>query len=264
MSSNGKFAGKARLNRRDLSWLFGKKTRRPDKESWDLYEFVCNVMAGHGWRMRGFWEFTEFCKSFGFGSNTPSIWRKWYAQFQAQPQDGEQCFPVCEKRGDAIVWTWFKNSMRIAEWVPIQEDCPITMKLVPFKNGYFKAVPISEEEEDQEMSTEPELQWDPDAPDEGTCFQAYLPTDNFQLTVAKLLTLSGQTVPEHGMLDKSTFDLMGTWRGQPFSLYDYKYDGEIHIGGSKELDVPGLSEALFAGLNGVEGTPYKAVYHNFE
>ena len=142
MSSNGKFAGNGLLKRGDLNWLFGKKVGRSDKECWALTDFVVNTMAGHGWRMRSLFELFEFCKSYGFVGNR--MFRMWYIQANQNEDQtvDERNWPVCEKRGDSVVWTWFQNSMRIADWVPITDECPITKKLVPFKNGYLKAVNI--------------------------------------------------------------------------------------------------------------------------
>ena len=146
MSSHGKFAGKGPFNRRELNWLFGKKVRRPDKECWELTDFVTNTVSGMGWRMRSFGELCEFATDYGFATTIFRSFRKWYAQ--ANHQEGqtvdEKNWPVCERRGDAVVWTWFKHSMQVADWVPITDDCPFTKTLVPFKNGYFKAVPIEE------------------------------------------------------------------------------------------------------------------------
>ena len=257
MSSHGKFAGKGPLTRGQLNWLFGRKVGRPDKECWALTNFVVNTMSGHGWRMRHISELCEFSKEYGFSQRTHVMWRKWYAQANHQEgQTVEECaWPVCERRGDAVVWTWFKHSMQVADWVPITDDCPFTKTLVPFKNGYFKAVPIEE----------PHIQWDAAADARGTCFQAYFPTDNFQETVAKLITASGQQdsfANEQGC--KCTIDFMGTWRGQPFTLYDYKFDECVHIGGREQLDVQGLCAELEKVLEPVVPTPYKTYVHSFE
>ena len=37
---------------------------------------------------------------------------------------------------------WFKQSMLVSEWMPVDQPCPITKMLVPFKNGFYKSVPI--------------------------------------------------------------------------------------------------------------------------
>ena len=39
---------------------------------------------------------------------------------------------------------------------------------------------------------------------------------------------------------KSTFNLLGTYKGEPFVIYDWKQDGMIHIGGSGSLKLDEL------------------------
>ena len=56
----------------------------------------------------------------------------------------------------------------------------------------------------------------------------------FDETVGRIITLTGQK-PERG--DKVEFDFVGTYKGHAFTLYDYKCDGQIHIGGTRETAV---------------------------
>ena len=145
-----KFAGNAPLGRRDLNQMFGAVLARPDDQCWELMAFVDNVMAGMGWRVRSHRDVCAFAQEFGV--NRFVCFRKWYEQSDHQPGQtvDEKLWPVCEKVEDGGRWTWYKNSMRLAEWVPttlnMQDwvECPVTKKLVPFKNGYFKAVPLEE------------------------------------------------------------------------------------------------------------------------
>ena len=130
-----KYAGNGRLNRRYLSWLFGKKTGRPDDECWKLERFVHDTLAGNGWRCRGFDDLMDFMRAFGV--NYPN-WPVWLA---GSDKDADR-WAVMEKQGDVHMWAWFEKSMRIGEWTAMNEDCAVTMRLVPFKNGFFKAEPL--------------------------------------------------------------------------------------------------------------------------
>ena len=47
-----------------------------------------------------------------------------------------------EKREENVVVAWFQKSMLISDWVPVGEPCPFTKKIVPWKNGWFKSVPL--------------------------------------------------------------------------------------------------------------------------
>ena len=40
-----------------------------------------------------------------------------------------------EKQCDTMVWTWFKNSRQMGDWVPLGEPCPIVYKLVAREDG---------------------------------------------------------------------------------------------------------------------------------
>lgn len=94
----------------------------------------------------------------------------------------------------------------------------------------------------------------------GTSLQGYL--DNvpwsFEETVARLLTLTNQPAQEQGDQEKVSVEFLGTYKGKVFTLYDYKEDFQIHIGGKSDLDVEGLREELLRQLETVEPTPYRA------
>jgi hypothetical protein len=101
------------------------------------------------------------------------------------------------------------------------------------------------------------LAWDADVEIAGTSFRGFLSLGElgFQETVARLITLSGQTPVGSGD-GKTTVEFAGTFRGKAFSLYDYRGDQELHIGGGPALNVDALREALTAALKGVQPTPY--------
>ena len=80
---------------------------------------------------------------------------------------------------------------------------------------------------------------------------------SFEETVARLVTASGQPINSFDEY-KSSVNFVGTFEGQRFTLYDYKEDRAIHIGGNDELDISNLVVALTDALNLVEPTPYKA------
>jgi|SRR5882672_4665549 len=80
---------------------------------------------------------------------------------------------------------------------------------------------------------------------------------SFEETVARLITASGQVAAscdEH----KTSVEFLGRFEGQPFALYDYKEDREIHIGGQDGLNVAGLVKELLSELEAVQPTEYSA------
>ena len=92
-----------------------------------------------------------------------------------------------------------------------------------------------------------------------TYLRGYLDSPfSFEETVARLITLSGQDPTADTDQYKVSVEFVGLFNGHKFSLYDYKEDREIHIGGNDELDVEGLTKALLSGLATVEPTPYQA------
>lgn len=73
------------------------------------------------------------------------------------------------------------------------------------------------------------------------------PTWGFEDIVARLITLgkrNGQDIFKQTDEEKCMFELEGTYKGEVFTLYDYKGNGGVNIGGTDRLDVIGLSNAL--------------------
>lgn len=107
-----------------------------------------------------------------------------------------------------------------------------------------------------------ELQWDVDADINGTSLCGYFNSGRpFTLTVAYLKAASGQDPTAAGDGYKVSVEFTGTFKGEPFSLYDYKGDDQIHIGGRPTLDVPGLELALTAAIEQVQPAEYTATRH---
>lgn len=97
----------------------------------------------------------------------------------------------------------------------------------------------------------------------GTSLRGYL--DNvplpFTSIVARLKTLSGQEPAEGGDAYKVSVEFKGTFNGHVFTLYDYKGDDTIHIGGHGGLDVDGLKSELAERLRVTQPSPYEARRH---
>jgi hypothetical protein len=95
----------------------------------------------------------------------------------------------------------------------------------------------------------------------GTYFRAYLPlVGTFEETIARLLTLSGLTIEQardNGDHDKVSVEFAGTYKGAVFTLYDYKEDMEVHIGGHGVLDVDNLIPELLLQLQDTTPTPFE-------
>ena len=134
-----KYAGNGRLDRRLLNRCFGQKNARPDAECWDLEAFVVNTMSGCGWDCRSGYDLLMFCKEFDITLYArPNIWFRWFAG--SAPKEDK--WAVVEKRDGVPMWCWFQKSMMLGEWVTLDQDCVVTKKIVPFKNGFFKTVPL--------------------------------------------------------------------------------------------------------------------------
>lgn len=96
----------------------------------------------------------------------------------------------------------------------------------------------------------------------GTSLQGYLDSPyGFEETVARLKALSGQDPTEGGDGYKVSVEFVGQFNGQPFTLYDYKGDNEIHIGGRDKRFVPALQKALVAAMASVVPAAYTATLH---
>jgi hypothetical protein len=94
-------------------------------------------MSGCGWDLKYFGDLCSFMKEFGVG---PVHFRNWFAAHNEE----DPTWVVIEKQSGETVWSWFHKGLQVGEWVPVGEPCPVTKKLIPTKNGYFKVVPIEE------------------------------------------------------------------------------------------------------------------------
>ena len=160
MSTSTKYAGNYRMTRTILNRIFGKKTKRPDAECIEKDNFAVNTIMGCGFDFKGRnpgFEYYEFQKYYEF-KITPEVWNRLLAQHKSAGSDPGLCWPIFEKREDNVVVAWFQNSMLISEWIPVDQPCPITKKLVPFKNGYFKSVPIRKRPADSSNDSPPKRQ----------------------------------------------------------------------------------------------------------
>jgi len=123
-----KFAGNGRLNRRDLNRFFGKKKARPDEECWRMDAFLVNTMSGCGWDLKWVHDLCLFLKEYNIPNSKIQSWF-------AQHDEKDPTWVVVEKQNDKVVWTWFKSSRQLGPWVTLDEDCPVTFKLVPREGG---------------------------------------------------------------------------------------------------------------------------------
>jgi hypothetical protein len=81
---------------------------------------------------------------------------------------------------------------------------------------------------------------------------------NFELIIAKLYKASEQKIFQQGDQDKESFCILGKYKGQSFSLTDYKADGCIRINGAKKLDVEGLRGMIKHLLKNTEPKEFEA------
>lgn len=97
----------------------------------------------------------------------------------------------------------------------------------------------------------------------GTSLRGYL--DNtpyrFEELIARLRGASGKNPTAATDGYKTSVEFTGAFNGQPFTLYDYKGDMTVHIGGTGRLDVDGLKAALLRLLRDAEPVSYEAALH---
>ncbi len=91
----------------------------------------------------------------------------------------------------------------------------------------------------------------------GTGLSGYLKTPwSFEETVARLL--GAGFVRQPGDEYKCSVEFIGTFKGQTFTLYDYKEDRELHIGSATDIDVEALTAELLPLLTAATPQPYEA------
>lgn len=91
---------------------------------------------------------------------------------------------------------------------------------------------------------------------------------SFETTVARFVAIAygpeGHRFPFHeDSDDKVSVYFVGTFNGKVFTLYDYKRDQQIHIGGSPDLDVEGLIQELRRLFVNAAPAPWSAVQRNY-
>ncbi|XWV26925.1 hypothetical protein QJ857_gp0125 [Tupanvirus soda lake] len=84
---------------------------------------------------------------------------------------------------------------------------------------------------------------------------------SFEEAVARLYSLAGWNIFELCDQYKTTFEVSGTFNGQVFTLYDYKEDNVIHIGGRDSYDIKELQKNLLELMENVKPKEYTASYH---
>lgn len=81
------------------------------------------------------------------------------------------------------------------------------------------------------------ITFNPDLSVDGTSFRLMLHNYyTFEAAVARLYQLAGYNIFEKTDGEKSSFGITGQFNGKIFTLYDYKGDRRIHIGGYPDLD----------------------------
>lgn len=87
----------------------------------------------------------------------------------------------------------------------------------------------------------------------------------FEKVVACINNLSDQNIFERTDKYKVSFELVGTYKGICFTLYDWKEDNCVHIGGTEDLDIDGLKKELIEVIKMTEPKPFKTrLYYTCE
>lgn len=83
----------------------------------------------------------------------------------------------------------------------------------------------------------------------------------FEDVVARLYNLSNQSIFDQGDDYKLSFKVHGSFDEKPFTLYDWKGDNCVHIGGKDDLDVPNFKKELLKLLKKTEPKQFTAKLH---
>lgn len=116
---------------------------------------------------------------------------------------------------------------------------------------------------DHHTISTPNLTWDAHVDAGGTSLRGhFMPAGGwlFEELVARLITASGQDAVAAADGHKTSVEFSGTYCGHVFTLYDYKRDDELNIGGRLGLDVAGLVAELAWVVSIAHPTSYHAPY----
>ena len=92
---------------------------------------------------------------------------------------------------------------------------------------------------------QPKIIFDKNTNDGGTHFCAYLNHPySFEEAVARIYALCDYNIFEEGDEDKLSFQASGIFNNEVFTLYDWKENCTVHIGGRANLDAQSLEKYL--------------------
>jgi hypothetical protein len=82
---------------------------------------------------------------------------------------------------------------------------------------------------------------------------------SFEEAVARLVGLSGQNPAAPPELIKRAIRFSGRWDGHYFTIYNYKDNSRLHIGGEPALrgDIADLRDELIAGIGAATPHPFR-------
>ena len=104
-----KYAGNGIFNRHDLSWIFGKKTKRVDEECWKMERFLIGTLSECGYGCQDIGSLLDFMRETTV--NFVHI-RKWFASFD----DEKPAWIRIKKQSDEFVWALFRNGVKTGRW----------------------------------------------------------------------------------------------------------------------------------------------------
>ena len=115
-----------------LNRIVGKKNSRPENECWEWDKFIVGVIAGSDIAIPKDSFYIQHCDQVHYFNLvcgvTTEVWQYWFA-------NKANGWPVIEKQNGTYVWSWFKTSRQMGEWVGIKEPCPIVYQLVRREDG---------------------------------------------------------------------------------------------------------------------------------
>jgi hypothetical protein len=97
------------FDRRLLNLIFGKKTRRPDEECWEMAKFVSGTIIGSSFEDKWYDDFCVFMREF---AGTP--WKYFKVWWNDERRAGG--WPVVENRDGKPHFAWFRKGVRVSDW----------------------------------------------------------------------------------------------------------------------------------------------------
>ena len=103
--------------------------------------------------------------------------------------------------------------------------------------------------------------FDENADSSGHFLDYITPPYPFEESVARLYALAGYEIFDCTDEFKLSFNASGTYKGKPFSIYDWKCDNLLHVGGKDDFDIVSFKKDIVKLMKTVKPKHYEAKYY---